>query len=89
MRTWQNSLLLTGLKSGGVYRLPLNGSQDDVQGEIYKHFSSPNRYRNVTVNHDGSRIYVITDNGGWSLGLYGKPNEQLANKGAILVFEAQ
>lgn len=89
VKAWQNSLLVTGLKSGGVYRMPLNGTMDDVQGETYKHFTSPNRYRNVAVNKDGSRIYVVTDKGGSSLGLDGKPNLSPQNKGAILMFEAK
>lgn len=89
VKEWQNSILVTGLKSGGIYRMPLNGTKDAIQGETYKHFTSPNRYRNVAVNQDGSRIYVITDNGGWSLGLDGKPNLEMANKGAVLMFKAK
>ncbi|MEG9482546.1 glucose/sorbosone family PQQ-dependent dehydrogenase [Mannheimia sp. HC-2023] len=89
VKAWQNSILVSGLKSGAIYRMPLNSSVDDVQGELYKHFASPNRYRNVTVNHDGSKIYVMTDTQGASLGLDGKQNMQMQNSGAILVFEAK
>lgn len=69
--------------------MPLNGASDDVQGELYKHFTSPKRYRNVEVNHDGSKIYVMTDTAGASLGLDSKQNMQMQNSGAILVFEAK
>ena len=89
VKEWRNSLLVTGLKSGGVYRMPLNGQTDDVQGELYKHFTSPNRYRNVAVNNDGSKIYVMTDTAGASLGLDGKANPTMQNPGAILLFEAK
>lgn len=89
VKEWQNSILVSGLKSGGIYRMPLNGAGDDVQGELYKHFTSPNRYRNVEVNHDGSKIYVMTDSAGASLGLDGKQNMNMQNGGAIIVFEAK
>ncbi|MCQ9122283.1 hypothetical protein BKG95_06775 [Rodentibacter pneumotropicus] len=89
VKEWRNSILVSGLKSGGIYRIPLNGKSDDVQGELYKHFTSPSRYRNVEVNQDGSKIYVMTDTAGASLGLDGKQNMQMQNSGAILVFEAK
>ena len=89
VKAWQNSILVSGLKSGAIYRMPLNAEGNDVQGELYKHFSSHNRYRNVAVNADGSKIYVMTDSSGASLGLDGKQNMQMANPGAILVFEAE
>ena len=89
VKEWQNSILVSALKSGAIYRMPLNGDSDDVQGELYKHFASPNRYRNVEVNADGSKIYVMTDTQGASLGLDSKQNMQMQNSGAILVFEAK
>lgn len=89
MKEWHNSILVSGLKSGGIYRMPLNGNSDDVQGELYKHFTSPNRYRNVEVNHDGSKIYVMADTAGAPIGLDSKQNMQMQNSGAILVFEVE
>lgn len=86
---WQNSLIVSALKTGALYRMPLNFTGDDVQGDVYKHFATPNRYRNVTVNHDGSKIYVMTDSQGASLGLDGKQNMTMQNSGAIIVFEAK
>lgn len=81
VKEWRNSILVSGLKSGGIYRMSLNGTSDDVQGEIYKHFTSPNRYRNVAVNHDGRKIYVMTDTAGASLGLDNKQNMKMQNSG--------
>lgn len=89
VKEWQNSLIVSALKTGALYRMPLNSSGDDVQGDVYKHFATPNRYRNVTVNHDGSKIYVMTDTQGASLGLDGRQNMTLQNSGAIIVFEAK
>lgn len=61
---WENSLLLTSLKRGRVYRLQLNASGDEVIGEVTNHFYTQNRYRDIAISPDGKSIYIITDESG-------------------------
>lgn len=84
---WRNSLLISTLKNGALYRVPLNSDQTNVQGDLYKHFKSNNRYRKVLVSPDTTKIFIATDNVGMGIGLDGQPNREMANKGAIIIFE--
>jgi PQQ-dependent dehydrogenase (s-GDH family) len=87
IKGWGNSLLITSLKNGALYRVPLNADGKGVQGDESKHFHSANRYRVVTVSPDTGKIYIATDSQGNVIGEDGKPTQKLANPGAILVFE--
>ncbi|WNH09197.1 PQQ-dependent sugar dehydrogenase [Thalassobellus suaedae] len=63
--TWKNSLLLTSLKRGRVYRLKLNSDGTTVEGnDITQVFYTQNRYRDIVVSPDGKSIYIITDSSG-------------------------
>ena len=68
IREWRNSLLVTTLKSGALYCVRLNGEANDVQGDVIKYFKTNNRYRNVLIAPDTSKIYIATDNVGLALG---------------------
>ncbi|WGE35189.1 PQQ-dependent sugar dehydrogenase [Actinobacillus genomosp. 1] len=85
----QNSLLITGVKTGILYQLPLSGDAKQVQGEVLTHFRTSNRYRMVLVSPDSSKIYVATDSAGYIMGKQQQPVNEVENKGAILVFEAK
>ena len=89
IKEFQNSLLVTGVKTGTLYRLPLDADTKQVQGEVITHFRTDNRYRMVLVSPDTSKIYVATDNAGYIMGKNSVPTKEMANKGAILVFEAK
>ena len=84
---WQNSLLITSLKNGALYRIPLNADGKNIQGDVIKYFKTNNRYRVVLVSPDTKKIYIATDTKGNVIGTDGKPNTEMENKGAILVFE--
>jgi PQQ-dependent dehydrogenase (s-GDH family) len=86
---WRNSILISSLKNGAIYRIPLSGDGKQAQGDIIKYFHTPNRYRQVLVGKDGRTIYVITDNAGNGLGDDGLPNQTMKNPGAILAFESK
>ncbi|NEN74929.1 dehydrogenase [Pelistega sp. NLN82] len=86
---WRNSLLITTLKNGAIYRVPLDASGTQVQGDFSKHFKTNNRYRNVVIGKDTGKIYVATDAVGNGISKEGKPNTEMANKGAIIVFDYQ
>ena len=83
---WQDSLLVTSLKNGAVYRLGLNADGKSVQGDIEKLFDSQNRYRDLAISPDGKTIFVATDVGGITRATAGGATDQMANPGAILAF---
>ncbi len=85
--SWQNSLLVTSLKNGALYKLPLSQDKAQPQGDIKVYFHTANRYRVARVSPDGKTIYIATDTTGPVLDQNGKPTEKLANPGSILKFE--
>jgi len=84
-----NSLVITALKNGAVYVVPLNSSKDNVQGDVRTYFHSANRYRVAALNPKGDKIYIATDVKGNVVGMDGKHTGKLANPGAILEFTYQ
>ena len=84
---WTNSLLITSLKKGRVYRLKLDANGTAVVGEPIQHFYTPNRYRDIVVSPDGKSIYIITDNSGKTSDASGfNQVSSVQNPGAILKF---
>ncbi|MDR3204362.1 MAG: PQQ-dependent sugar dehydrogenase [Deltaproteobacteria bacterium] len=87
IKAWQNSIIISSLKNGALYRVPLSADQKQAQGDIVKYFHTANRYRQVLVSPDGKSIYVITDKAGNMLDENGLPTQKPANPGSLLVFE--
>ncbi|MEM6377845.1 MAG: glucose/sorbosone family PQQ-dependent dehydrogenase [Bacteroidota bacterium] len=84
---WQNSLLVTSLKRGRVYRLKLNEDGTKVLGDTIQHFYTQNRYRDIVAAPDGRSFYIITDQGGRTSDASGfNQRSTLLNPGAILKF---
>ena len=79
--------MITSLKNGALYRIPLNADGKNIQGDVIKYFKTNNRYRVVLVSPDTKKIYIATDTKGNVIGTDGKPNTEMENKGAILVLE--
>jgi len=86
VKAWRNSLLISTLKNGGIYRVPLSSDLLHAQGDLIKMFHSQNRYRQVLVSPDARTIYAITDSDGHMIGADGLPTETMKNPGAVLVF---
>lgn len=87
---WRNSLLVTSLKNGQLYRLPMNADMKGVEGDVVAYFHTENRYRAVLVDkQDTNRIYIATDVRGNMMGNEGMPLTAVANPGSIIVFSAQ
>ncbi|MCY1358331.1 Quinoprotein glucose dehydrogenase B [compost metagenome] len=84
---WRNSLLITSLKRGVLYRVQLDPSKSVALGDATPIFRSLNRYREVVVDPSGEVIYVATDIEN-SLGTNdkGAAAAKLENPGAILAF---
>ncbi|MDG4795713.1 glucose/sorbosone family PQQ-dependent dehydrogenase [Micromonospora sp. WMMD1082] len=85
VRGWNNSLLMTTLKDGTIYRVPLT---DDGRrtGAAMPLWSSVNRYRDVAFNSTGTVFYAVTDSSGQVRDTQGAPTSQLANPGALLEY---
>jgi PQQ-dependent dehydrogenase (s-GDH family) len=85
---WTDSLLLTSLKHGTVYRVALSPDGQGVTGDATPLFKTTNRYRDVAVNPDGQTFYVITDSEGLTGSTDGGATDALENEGSVLEFKA-
>ncbi len=83
---WENSLLVTTLKRGSIYRLPLAEDGRSLRGPIERYFQSENRFRDIAFSPDMKTIYVATDPGGWAEASGGGTTQHMQNPGAILSF---
>jgi PQQ-dependent dehydrogenase (s-GDH family) len=76
-----NSLLVTALKTGSLFVFKLSHGGTFVQGDIQQLFRSQNRYRDLALSPDHTKIYIATDGDGVA-----GPTGTLANPGSILEF---
>jgi PQQ-dependent dehydrogenase (s-GDH family) len=83
---WENSLLVTTLKRGSIYRIPLAEDGRTLRGPIERYFQSENRFRDTALSPDMKTIYVATDPGGLAEKLGGGTTTKMQNPGAILTF---
>jgi glucose/arabinose dehydrogenase len=83
---WRSSLLVTGMRTGAVYRVPLDKDGTAAAGPPLEYFRGANRYRDTAVAPDGRRIFVVTDSVGSVLDAQWQRTETLAEPGALLEF---
>ena len=83
---WDNSLIVTTLKRGSIYRIPLAADGRSLRGPIERFFRSQNRFRDTAFSPDRKTIYVATDNGGMAEAIAGGTTTAMRNPGSILVF---
>ena len=83
---WRNSLLLTTMISGVVFRMPLSDDPRNPVGAPVAYFKTVNRYRDIAVAPDGLHFYVATDADGRTVGTDGALTRELANPNSILEF---
>jgi PQQ-dependent dehydrogenase (s-GDH family) len=83
---WKASLLVTGMRSGAIYRAKLSRDGRRVDGAPVEYFKAATRYRDLAINPDGRRIYAGTDDHGATMGARGQTAGVLENPGAILEF---
>lgn len=92
---WENSLLITTLKTSSVFRLKLNaagtapaltpGANGNDSVVQYFKFTALNRYRDIALGNDGITFYLLTD----SVGTTSGPSAGSANvtdRGRVLEF---
>lgn len=83
---WGNSLVVTTLKRGSLYRIGLDADGQSVIPPFERYFQSENRFRDTAISEDGRTIYVATDPGGLAEALNGGTTTEMQNPGAILAF---
>ncbi|HEV7718811.1 MAG TPA: glucose/sorbosone family PQQ-dependent dehydrogenase [Arsenicitalea sp.] len=83
---WENSLIVTTLKRGSIYRLPLAADGKSLRGPIERYFQSENRFRDTAFSPDSKTLYVATDPGGLAEALTGGTTTTMQNPGSILAF---
>lgn len=83
---WDKVLLVTTLKRGSLYVLPLTTDGKTVAGHFQRYFQSENRYRDTAVSPDRRTIYIATDPGGLAESRTGASTGRMQNPGAILAF---
>ncbi len=83
---WDRVLLVTTLKRGSLYVLPLTSNGKAAAGHFSRYFQSENRYRDTAVSPDGKTIYIATDPGGLAESHDGGAVTSMENPGAILAF---
>ncbi len=83
---WDNSILMTTLKKGRIYRQKLSADGNSVVGDPEELLYTQNRYRDIAFDPDGKTIYIITDSGGTTSGPSGSSSLSVVNPGTILKF---
>lgn len=83
---WDKVLLVTTLKRGSLYVVPLAPSGQANMLPISRYFQSENRYRDTAIDPDGRTIYIATDPEGTTEALGGGTTRAMRNPGAILAF---
>ena len=83
---WADSLLVTGMRTGAIYRAKLSRDGRHIEGAPLEYFKAATRYRDLAISPDGLRIYASTDDHGPTMGDRGQTAGVLANPGAILEF---
>jgi PQQ-dependent dehydrogenase (s-GDH family) len=83
---WNKVLLVTTLKRGSLYVVPLTAGGKTTDGHMWRYFQSENRYRDTAVSPDGRTIYIATDPGGLAEASGGGATGTMQNPGAILAF---
>ncbi len=84
---WANSILVTGMRGGGLYRVKLGSDGRTAVGGPLEYFRTANRYRGIAVSPDGRRIFLSTDSFGTTAdAASGRSTSRLGNPGAVLEF---
>jgi len=89
---WQNSLLMTTLKEGTVFRLKLGADGSSFVQlsngvDTARYFREENRYRDIAIGSDGLTFYLLTDSIGRTSGPTSGNTNILLNHGSILVYK--
>ena len=78
---WDRVLLVTTLKRGSLYVVPLTADGKAAAGTFRRYFQSENRFRDTAVSPDGKTIYIATDPGGLAEALAGGTTRTMQDRG--------
>jgi PQQ-dependent dehydrogenase (s-GDH family) len=81
-----NVLLVPSLKEGTLFAVRLSGDGAWAQGDVQQLFPTRNRYRDVALGPDHTKIYIATDSEGSSGPQSLQQTGTLDNPGSILEF---
>lgn len=83
---WDPVLLVTTLKRGSLYVVPLKPNGQSKSGYLFRYFQSENRFRDTALHPDGKTIYIATDPGGLAESASGGTTRTMLDKGSILAY---
>jgi PQQ-dependent dehydrogenase (s-GDH family) len=83
---WTNSILALSLLRGVAFKMTLAADGRSTVGPPLEVLKTTNRYRDLAVHPDGTRIYVVTDVSGRTADANGAPTTNVANPGSVLEF---
>ncbi|MDB5201556.1 MAG: C-terminal target protein [Ferruginibacter sp.] len=88
---WQNSVLMTTLKEGTVFRLKLSADGNSFVTlpngkDTARYFREENRMRDIAIGKDGISFFIVTDSVGQTSGPTTGNTNVLNNRGSILVY---
>ena len=83
---WDRVLLITTLKRGSLYVLPLQANGQAAAAHMSRYFQSENRYRDTAISPGRKTIYIATDPGGLVESRNRGTTTRMQNSGAILAF---
>ena len=89
---WYNSILMTTLKEGTIFRLKLSADGNSFVNmsngsDTARYFREENRFRDMAIGKDGITFYLITDSVGQTSGPTTGNTNVLNNHGSILVYK--
>ncbi len=83
---WTNSILALSLLRGVAFKMTLAADGRATAGPPLEALRTTNRYRDLAVHPDGTRIYIVTDVSGRTADATGAPTTRVENPGSILEF---
>lgn len=83
---WSNSLLISSLKQGALFRVQLAADGETVVGAAEAVLKTQNRYRDLALQPGGGVVYVVTDPEGAMVGPEGGFSTESEQPGALLEF---
>jgi PQQ-dependent dehydrogenase (s-GDH family) len=83
---WANSILALSLLRGVAFKMMLAADGKTTVGPPLEVLKTTNRYRDLAIHPDGTRIFVVTDVSGRTSDATGAPTTNLTNPGSLLEF---
>jgi PQQ-dependent dehydrogenase (s-GDH family) len=83
---WGDSILALSLLRGVAFRMTLSGDGRFTVGPPLEALKTTNRYRDLAIHPDGTKIYIVTDVSGRTSDANGAPTTNVANPGSVLEF---